>query len=105
MEHECQHDQLWLPQLSEQAGEPLATRRLGVGQIGEIPDGLECVFVDGVFVVKIADHATVNLPELREHPSQESVLVHLREPAIEPGLRRQKMQKLVAFIGTVEEFL
>ena len=69
VEHERQHDQLRLPQLSEQAGEPLATRGLGVGQIGEIPDGQERVLVDGVFVIKIADHTTVNLLELREHPS------------------------------------
>ena len=96
-----EREQLRGVQLLENRSETAAATGSRLEQRLDVPNRQECVLVDRVLVVEVADHATVNLRELGKHSVQQTAIVHLRQSVVEAGTRGEQPAELktIAFGG------
>ena len=89
--------------LPQDAAEPLAALRLRLAERLEIPDRAERVLVYRVLVIEVADHQAIHLLKLGEHPPEQTGVVHLRQPGVEPRARPERAKQTVALVGRWKE--
>ncbi len=92
--------------MDRSASSPENRPRLGVEggtSRSRFRDGQQGVLVDGVLVVEVTHHATVDPLKLRKHPAEQAAVVHFRQPVVEAGPRFQEPEQGVAFDGGWKE--
>ncbi len=105
VEEQRQDQQFRMRQIREQRAEALAARDGARREALEPADRQQRVLVDGVLVVEVAHDATEDRLELGKHPSEQSAVVHLRQPRVKSRARLQKRQQRRLLGGARKELL
>src|SRR5205085_782020 len=85
VKEERQRQQLGGMELDQETGESSPAGHGQVDERFEIAQRQQRVLVDGVLVIKVANHARVNPLELRKDPAEQSAVVHLGETRVQPA--------------------
>ena len=90
VQEQRQHEQLRRLELAEQPRKPLALGTRRVDQALEVSDREERVLVDRVLVIEVAHDAAIDRLEFGNDLAEQSRVVHLRQPLVQPGFGLRK---------------